>query len=680
MAIQRRLGALDVLILSVWCGLAGGLLEVGTRVVSKVAPGHRAYAMSRHFVWMAPLSNLLVLSAIGLCLALAAKVWPRRAGWLAARLVCFLAVLAVLSATSRRIYPSAWATLALGLAARLAPFLERHPIAARRWLLRSFPALVAWELVLLCFIFGGDWLTERRQASRPVPSGNPPNVLLIVLDTVRADRLSLYGYRRPTSPTLERLAKRGIRFEEARATAPWTLPSHASMFTGRWPHELDTDWMTPLGRKFPTVAEYFGARGYATAGFVANVFVCSYEFGLNRGFAHYEDYVLEPMTPLKMCYLGDSILKTAADLGRTLSATFGSNPFLPDKHSTLWRKLTQDPKIYAESINRNFLDWLSQRREPARPFFAFLNYVDAHSHYLLPPGARYRFGMYPKTEADSQLLIKWGYLDKLKLPPAYITLARDCYDSCVGYLDARLGELFDELERLRILDRTIVIVTSDHGEGLGEHDLFFHGESLYRTEIRVPLVILLPGQKNSVKVNETISLRDLPATIVELAGQGTSRAFPGRSLVRLWRDARQGGSSVAAADKDKGDGVLSELPTPNPYDPNQGRSPAHRGALASLAEGDYVYIRNEGDGTEELFNERDDPNESDNRARFPAAQAVKERLRSRLEQMKVGQRGRRNRGRARRPLISSRPYVGGTCLGTEGHALRSPGAPDSTVS
>ena len=165
--------------------------------------------------------------------------------------------------------------------------------------------------------------------SRPLPSGDPPNVLLIVLDTVRADRLSLYGYRRPTSPTLERLAKRGIRFDEARATAPWTLPSHASMFTGRWPHELDVNWHTPLGTKFPTLAEYLGSRGYATAGFVANVHYCSYEFGLDRGFTHYEDYVLEPMTPLRMCYLGDLALKAVSHLGWILSSSLGAIPFLP---------------------------------------------------------------------------------------------------------------------------------------------------------------------------------------------------------------------------------------------------------------------------------------------------------------------------------------------------------------
>ena len=114
------------------------------------------------------------------------------------------------------------------------------------------------------------------------------------------------------------------------------------------------------------------------------------------------------------------------------------------------------------------------------------------------------------------------------LSPHYITLVQDCYDSCLGYLDEQLGELFDELKRRGVLDNTLVIVTSDHGEGLGEHNLFFHGETLYRTEIRVPLVIALPGHNRSMVVSETISLRDLPATIVDLTGQGTGSPFPGQ--------------------------------------------------------------------------------------------------------------------------------------------------------
>jgi arylsulfatase A-like enzyme len=630
MATQRGLGPLDVLILSAWCGLAGGWVEVGARVLAKVLPGHRTYEMSRHFFWMAPLANLLLLSGIGLFLALATRFWPGRGGWLASRLVGALAVLPALVLMDLRIYLWAWAVLALGISSRLIPILERHPTEARRWLLRSFPALAGGVLVLAASIIGGDWLAARREASRPLPSGDPPNVLLIVLDTVRADRLSLYGYRRPTSPALERLARRGIRFDEARATAPWTLPSHASLFTGRWPHELDVSWNTGLRATYTTLAEYLGSRGYATAGFVANVQYCSYEFGLDRGFTHYEDYVLEPTTPLRMCYLGTLASKAAFHLGRPLSAGLGGFSFLPHPDSPAWRILNDDPKIDAGSINREFLGWLSRRPEPSRPFFAFLNYFDAHTVYMLPPGTPYRFGRPPKTEAEVEALVQWFYIDKLRLPPSYLNLARDCYDSCLSYLDEKLGELFDELKRRGILERTLVIVTSDHGEGLGEHDLFFHGESVYRTEIRVPLLIVTPGQDRPATVGETVSLRDLPATIADLTGQGTGAPFPGRSLAGLWQDSRPGRAFSAS------EAALSELASPNPYDPNRGRSPIHRGPLASIAQGDYVYIRNEGDGTEELFNEHEDPNEFDNRARSEAAQALKQRLRTQLDRMRAG--------------------------------------------
>ena len=95
---------------------------------------------------------------------------------------------------------------------------------------------------------------------RPLPSPGSPNVLLIVLDTVAADHLSLYGYERPTSPTMVELAERGIRFDRVQATSSWTLPSHASMFTGRWPHELSAGWLTPLDRTYPTLAEFLGSR------------------------------------------------------------------------------------------------------------------------------------------------------------------------------------------------------------------------------------------------------------------------------------------------------------------------------------------------------------------------------------------------------------------------------------
>ena len=171
-------------------------------------------------------------------------------------------------------------------------------------------------------MFGGDRLKERREARRPLPPADSPNVLLIVLDTVRADHLSLYGYHRATTPMLERLAKRGIRFDEVRATAPWTLPSHASMFTGRWPHELGVEWMTPLRGKFPTLAEYLGSHGYATAGFAANTLFCSYDTGIDRGFTHYEDYELGPLAAVRTALVVDLAFKGGVQTGCELRPKF----------------------------------------------------------------------------------------------------------------------------------------------------------------------------------------------------------------------------------------------------------------------------------------------------------------------------------------------------------------------
>ena len=225
----------------------------------------------------------------------------------------------------------------------------------------------------------------------------------------------------------------------------------------------------------------------------------------------------------------------------------------------------------------------------------------------------------------------WGDLDKLDLAPVLSDPGPDAYDNCLAYLDRQLGELFDELQRRGELDRTLVVVTSDHGEGLGEHDLFDHGESLYRSEIGVPLLIVAPAatRPRGRVVSETVSLRNLPATIVNLIGLGADSPFPGRSLAKPWRKSSSDPDPVAI------DGAISELTGPNPSDPNQGRSPARRGPLISLAEGDFVYIRNEGDGVEELFNERDDPLELSNRAGVEAMQPVLKHLRESLDRYRA---------------------------------------------
>jgi hypothetical protein len=137
--------------------------------------------------------DIHVLFGGGIFLALATKFWPRRGAWFCTRFILFWAVLPALIVAGPRIYPVAWQIVALGVASLVAPVLERHAATTRRRLLLSFPALLGSVLVLATLVFGGDWLKWRHEASRPLPSPDSPNVLLIVLDTVRADRMSLYG-------------------------------------------------------------------------------------------------------------------------------------------------------------------------------------------------------------------------------------------------------------------------------------------------------------------------------------------------------------------------------------------------------------------------------------------------------------------------------------------------------
>ena len=142
----------------------------------------------------------------------------------------------------------------------------------------------------------------------------------------------------------------------------------------------------------------------------------------------------------------------------------------------------------------------------------------------------------PSSSMDRQALLHWNSLDKARLSYHDVRMAADVYDDCISYLDRRLGMLLEELSRRGVLDNTLVIVTSDHGEHLGDHLLFFHGCSLYRQLVQVPLVIVdNKGVPSDRVVAEPVSLCDVPATVVDLLGLGRDAPFPGRSLTRFWR-------------------------------------------------------------------------------------------------------------------------------------------------
>ena len=403
----------QLLVLAIWCGLVAGPLEVALIELRKhTLDVNQFYWISRHFVWLIPLTDLLIFFFLGLGLTVVGFVWPRGGSWVSARLLCALTLLGPIWAAFPGIYGAGGFLLALGIAAWLVPILAARAALFRRCVTISFPILAGVTPLLAGSFWAGDWLREWSEAARPLPPTGSPNVLLIVLDTVGAQHLSLHGYNRSTSPTLDGLARRGVRFDRVRATSSWTLPSHAGFFTGRWPHELSAGWLTPLDATHPTLAEYLGSRGYATAGFVANLFYCGADSGLGRGFTRYQDRILPQLSPFKPAALVDRPVEGLRAIHQFLRGR-ASVSFLSD----LIRPFDAGIRKPAALVSRELLGWLSTRRQPERPFFAFVNFFDVHYPYQLADGSIHRFGGRPRTNREIDLIENWRIADKLNLSP-----------------------------------------------------------------------------------------------------------------------------------------------------------------------------------------------------------------------------------------------------------------------
>jgi arylsulfatase A-like enzyme len=631
-----HLGAMRLLALSAWCGLIAGLLEVAVIVMRKSMFDYvHLYWMSRHFIWLVPVVNLTLFLILGLGLSIV--VWCTRGHgeWLAVRVLGASTLLPAIWAASPRIYGLAGFLLAAGIASRLVPTLERHAAAFRRWVRISFPVVVGIVATLAASLTGMDRLKGWREGAQALPTAGSPNILLIVLDTVGADHLSLFGYSRPTSPTIDELAAAGIRFDRVQATSSWTLPSHSSMFTGRWPHELSSGWFTPLDGAYPTLAEFLGSHGYATAGCIANTWYCASDSGLNRGFATYHDYIFPRLTAFKSTVLVDRTMDGLVAVERFLQDWLDYDFLRPAVDRLGW--LVRTNRKDASAINREFLDWLSGQRRPERPFFAFLNYFDAHYPYELPATGIRRFGSKPRTRSESTLMRDWPLLMQKGPSESQIAFGRDAYDDCLADLDEQLGRLIDELERRSILGNTWVIVTADHGESFGEHPgVFWHGTSLYQAQRRVPLVIIPPSAALIAPrvIAETVSLRDLAATIVDLSGTNTRSPFPGNSLTRFWNGVARASGPGSPAPSEP---ALSEVIPLDSFGPDPSQwITKERWPLAALTDGDLTYIRREGELREELFRKGDAAGESHNLADDPTMRTTLERMRKTLSRMTGG--------------------------------------------
>jgi arylsulfatase A-like enzyme len=562
-----------------WFGIVLGLAESAYRLY------HGPAVTWRHTLWLAPVADGAFFLVVGVGVTIVARFRSGGGPFFQAALRVFLALglSAMLILMLPTVYPLAAMVLALGLAVQATNMLAGHSYAVAAFARRSLWVAMIGAVAIAVWAFDADRVAARPRVMTP-PAG-ARNVVLLVLDTVRAQSLSLLGYERKTTPELDRWSKNGVVFQSAMATAPWTLPSHAGMFTGRWTHELGTADILKFDGTFPTIAEVMRDHGYATAGFVGNLVFTARGTGLARGFDHYEDFKID---------VGEAILSTS--LGRTfVTADMFRN--LVGYHELVNRKV-------ASGIDADFLRWLDRSR--GRPFFAFLNYFDAHEPYLPPASYARLFAAAPGASRGPYIhqLNQSDHADWWKLSADQVANERALYEAAIASLDHEIGTLLQQLDERGLLKNTVVILTADHGESLGEHGVFMHGNSLYLTQLHVPLWILTPDAMPAMTVSESVSLRDIPNTVIDLAHLQIDSPFPGSSLARFWRGARR----VAPEDNAM---LLSLFALPGGT--GEHHTPLSRGNMRGIIEDPYHYILN-GDGAEELYNYRQDPSEERNLA------------------------------------------------------------------
>jgi arylsulfatase A-like enzyme len=317
--------------------------------------------------------------------------------------------------------------------------------------------------------------------------GSPPSVLLIVIDTARADRFSFNGYERDTSPEIASLGAEGAVYEAAYTSSPWTLPAHASLFTGLFPsaHGAEAGHLF-LDQAHRTMAELFEEAGYRTLGYVESPWVGK-AHGFNQGFGTYEE---------------------------------------------IWNKVdgTDGEDMGAALITQRVDRWLTWREETPdmsrQPFFMFINYFEPHLPYSPPEPERTRFLTGPTGGAAVDRLRRLKHPKEMPyilglepLEPADAAVLSDLYDGEISYVDRRIGEVTELFRRRGLLDRMILIVTSDHGEMLGEHGFLDHKLNVYEELLRIPLILRYPpAVPAGQRVDSTVMLQDLFPTILSLAG------------------------------------------------------------------------------------------------------------------------------------------------------------------
>src|SRR5256885_2865000 len=607
-----------LVLVATWFGIFAGLTEGGGLLLFQRinwTQWGRLMHVSKEVLWISPLVDLSFFLIVSLSVWLISRLSQRIPSiQVLVFLLTFLTIYDWLALTNR-LYHRACLIMALGVAVAFTRWIAKREASSVTFWKKSTPWLAAVFLLTLWAIQGAKWAHEKIAVARlPAAPQSAPNVLVIVLDTLRADHLSSYGYSRPTSPEIDRIASQGVLFENAIAPCSWSLPSHASLLTGRAPSGHGMQNVQPMpwlgwGKKslngYPTLGEALEQRGYGTGAFSANRVYFTRNVGLGRGFIHFEDYFDS---------VGDSFVRTlyGREFARLyLNRTEKSKVTRALRYMRLESWLDKDSegsgdfggaygvRKRASAVNQELLQWIDRDRR--HPFFAFLNYLDVHYAYGGPRG-------YPKPDWDRGTTIGE-------------------YDAGLKYVDDYIGRLLRELEQRGLAQNTVVVITSDHGESLGAHGLHYHGPALYRDLIQVPLIISYPPKiPRGLRVAVPVTITGIPATIMDLMADGESGAFPGPSLRALWKSSKV---------PTKWPDPISELAKTDiivPADRRvEGKIPiATNGWMRSLVTPRWHLITHEKFGYQ-LYDWTDDPDESRNLIDSPAGRATALRLASQFE-------------------------------------------------
>jgi arylsulfatase A-like enzyme len=467
-----------------------------------------------------------------------------------------------------------------------------------------------------------------------------PHVILFLVDTLRADHLSCYGHHRRTSPRLDAFAEDATLYAAAVSPGAWTPPSHASIFTGTYPSRHGVDRTHPyLDGPLTTLPEYLKAHGYRTFGVSSNYWIGAATC-FDRGFDVFRhswqlvqaraNPALERQRQRDPAYAGSSAPRPLVERLRA-----GVNRLDAAIRRYCCRPI-MDVDKGARRVNRTVLRWIREWERMEGPFFAFVHYMEPHLPYQAP--ARFRE---PQMGARSRERARRINQQPLKFISGRLVMTADdfdvlgrLYDGEVSYTDHCIGEILDALRATRLLDRSVVIVTSDHGENLGDHGLMDHMFSVHESIVRTPLIVRYPGAEHRGVEDGLVQTHDIFPTIASLIN-GTNGSGAGDDSLREQFQAQP--LPPFGAPREYAVSELNEIQPPisilaRRYPDFDWRR--YDRSLRAVRTATEKYIR-AADGTEELYAVATDPGERTNLA---AARPDRlERLRAWLDGWEAGQ-------------------------------------------